>query len=125
MKKEKNNHWLPYNKDLLPLAKELRYGNNLSEVLFWHKVKNGRFLGLDFHRQKVIGNYIVDFYCKSCNVVIEIDGFSHKIKGEDDTIRDEYLRSLGLKVIRLQVRDIMQNLDKIIAELSNDEVFKR
>ncbi len=120
MKKEFH---LPYNKELLPLAKALRQANNLSEVIFWNRVKNKRFLGLDFHRQKVIGNYIVDFYCKSCNVVIEIDGFSHKIKGEEDTIRDEYLRSLGLKVIRIKVKDIMQNLDKIMVELANNEVF--
>ncbi len=121
----KEEFYLPYNKDLLPLAKELRQANNLSEVLFWNKVKNRKFLGLDFHRQKVIGNYIVDFYCKSCNVVIEIDGFSHKIKGEEDTIRDEYLRSLGLTVIRIQVKDIMQDLDKTVVELSNNEVFSR
>ncbi len=121
----KKDFCLPYNKDLVPLAKELRQANNLSEVLFWNRVKNKRFLGLDFHRQKVIGNYIVDFYCKSCNVVIEIDGFSHKIKGEEDTIRDKYLETLGLKVIRISVKDVMQNLDKIIIELSNHSAFRK
>lgn len=54
---------LPYNPKLKAHARELRRAGNLSEVLFWNQIKNKQFLNLDFDRQKIIGNYIVDFYC--------------------------------------------------------------
>ena len=68
---------LPFNPDLKERAKELRKAGNLSEVLFWNQVKNEQFSGLDFDRQKIIGDYIVDFYCKNLGLVIEIEGESH------------------------------------------------
>ncbi|MGQ4005164.1 DUF559 domain-containing protein [Francisellaceae bacterium CB300] len=56
---------LPYNPKLKQRARELRKAGNLSEVLLWQKIKNRQLLGLDFDRQKIIGNYIVDFYSAS------------------------------------------------------------
>jgi len=64
----------------LPGVRELRCPGNLSEVLLCQEIKNDRFLGLDFDRQKIIGNYIVDFYCAEKQVVVEIDGSSHENK---------------------------------------------
>lgn len=54
--------FLPYSPKLVPLAKILRNNSTLSEILLWNKLK-GKKLGYDFHRQKPIGNYIVDFFC--------------------------------------------------------------
>ena len=62
---------LPYNPKLKNLAKQLRKAGNLSEVIFWNAVKGGQLLNLDFERQKIIGNYIVDFYCPELDLVIE------------------------------------------------------
>ena len=101
---------LPYNPKLKERARELRKADNLSEVLFWNQVKNKQFKGYDFDRQKIIGNYIVDFYCSNCNVVIEIDGSSHDNKQEYDAKRDAYLQSLGLEVIHIPVEDILKNM---------------
>ncbi len=112
-----NNFRLPYNKELKKLAQELRSSGNLSEVIFWNKVKNGQFRGYRFNRQKIIGNYIVDFYCADCRVVIEIDGFSHKLKGTADSERDLFLRSLGLEIIRIDVKDIFNDIDEVIQRL--------
>ena len=56
---------LPFYPDLKERAKKLRKAGNLSEVLFWNQVKNKQFSGLDFDRQKIIGDYIVDFYYKN------------------------------------------------------------
>lgn len=64
---------LPKNSEFKEKAKELRKAGNLSEVLFWNKVKNKQFLELDFSCQFIIGNYIVDFYCSKLNLVVEID----------------------------------------------------
>ncbi len=114
---------LPYNPKLKSYSRELRQAYNLSEVLFWNKVKGGRFKGFKFRRQKVIGNYIADFYCRERGVVIEIDGFSHKLKGEIDSTRDKYLESLGLIVIHIQVKDIMADVDKVMQSLYYHSAF--
>lgn len=110
---------LPYNPKLKERARELRQAGNLSEVLFWNQVKNKQFKGYDFDRQKIIGDYIVDFYCSNCNVVIEIDGRSHEEKQEYDAKRDSYLESLGLNVIHIPVQDILKNLDVTMRWLHN------
>ncbi|KKQ80040.1 MAG: hypothetical protein UT02_C0017G0023 [Parcubacteria group bacterium GW2011_GWC2_38_7] len=108
---------LPFNPKLKQRARELRKAGNLSEVLFWNQVKNNQFLKLDFDRQKIIGNYIVDFYCKELGVVVEIDGGSHNEKQEYDKERDNYLESFGLKIFHIQDIDIKKNLDGVFGFL--------
>jgi len=110
-------HELPYNPSLKPKAKALRKAGNLSEVLFWQKVKNHQFLGLDFDRQKIIGNYIVDFFCRNFGVVIEIDGYSHQLKGEQDLAREDYFKSLGLRVVRVEDKEIKRDLTGVMRRL--------
>ncbi len=111
---------LPFNAELKERAKELRKAGNLSEVLLWNQVKNRQLLGLDFDRQKIIGNYIVDFYCKNLGVVVEIDGVSHDGKVEYDLERDAYLRGLGLKVIHISDLDVKKNLEGVIEFLKDE-----
>jgi very-short-patch-repair endonuclease len=106
----KNFMSLPYNPRLKQRAKSLRKAGNLPEVLFWLQVKNKQFKGYDFDRQKIVGNYIVDFYCGNCNVVVEIDGSSHDNKQEYDAIRDSYLQAQGLTVIHIPVVDVLKNM---------------
>lgn len=103
---------LPANKDLKQRARDLRKAGVLSEVLFWMQVRNGGFYGIDFDRQRVIGNYIVDFYVKSLDLVIEIVGTSHDEKGEYDEARQKYLDELGLKVYRIEDYNIKNYLSK-------------
>ncbi len=115
----KNYFNLPYNSKLKNRAKALRKAGNLSEVLFWKEVRNKQFKGFDFDRQKIIGNYIVDFYCTNCNVVIEIDGSSHDDKQEYDAKRDAYLESLGLTVIHITDIDVKRKLSGVMDMLFN------
>lgn len=68
---------LPYNRKLKKVARMLRKNMPLSEVLLWQELKTKKLLGYDFDRQRPIGNYIVDFYCKELQLAIEIDGDSH------------------------------------------------
>lgn len=110
---------LPYNPQLKLRARELRQAENLPEVLFWMQVTKGRFHKIDFDRQRVIGNFIVDFYVKQLGLVIEIDGSSHDNKIEYDKFREEYLTSLGLKIHRIQVIDVMRNMPKVLDILEN------
>lgn len=114
---------LPFNPKLKQRARELRKAGNLSEVLFWNQVKNKQFLNLDFDRQKIIGNYIIDFYCKNLGVVVEIDGVSHDNKQEYDTERDNYLESFGLKIFHIQDVDIKKNLGGVMGFLREELTF--
>jgi very-short-patch-repair endonuclease len=110
---------LPSNPQLKQRARELRKQGILSEVIFWNEVKRKKILDLDFDRQKIIGNYLVDIYIKKLGIVIEIDGVSHNEKLEEDEIRDNYLKSLGLTVIRYSDLDVKYNLDKVNQDLKN------
>jgi very-short-patch-repair endonuclease len=111
--------FLPSNPNLQTRAKELRKAKNLPEVLFWMQVTKGRFYKIDFDRQKVIGNYIVDFFVKKLNLIIEIDGSSHIGKEEYDAAREAYLVSLGLNMYRISVYQIMQQMDSVLLDLEN------
>ncbi|MDR2875118.1 MAG: DUF559 domain-containing protein [Methylobacillus sp.] len=111
------NPSLPYNPDLREKAKALRKAGNLCEVLLWQQINKGKFKGYDFDRQKIIGNFIVDFYCRNCRVVIEIDGSTHDAKTEYDKKRDIFLGNLGLTVIHIMARDVLQNLEGVMEML--------
>lgn len=116
---------LPFNPNLKERARELRKAGNLSEVLFWNQVKNKQFKGYDFDRQKIIGNYIVDFFCTNCNVVIEIDGSSHDNKQDYDAARDAFLEGLGLTVIHIPVADVMHNMVGVKNMLEKHPALKK
>ena len=77
------------------------------------------FHGLDFDRQKVIGNYIVDFFVKRLGLVIEIDGGSHNEKADYDAQRDKYLEGLGLKVFHTTDYDVLQHVNIMLSDLRN------
>ena len=110
---------LPYNSKLKERAKALRNAENLPEVLFWMQVTKKRFHQIDFDRQRIIGNYIVDFFIKKLGLVIEIDGSSHDFDGDYDQKRENYLISLGLKIYRITVDDVMKNMDFALMGLEN------
>ena len=110
---------LPKNKDLLARSRSLRKGYILSEVIFWKHVRNGNFHGLDFDRQRIIGNYIVDFYLKSVGLVIEIDGASHELKDEYDDKRQKYLEGLDLIFYRISDLRIKHDLANVMRELED------
>ena len=110
---------LPKNKELLARSRSLRKGYVLSEVIFWKQVRNNEFHQIDFDRQRIIGNYIVDFYIKSLGIVIEIDGSSHNDKEEYDRKRQQFLESLDLKVYRISDFRVKNDLLNVMKELED------
>ena len=108
---------LPYNSVLKKLLPQKRKAGILGEVLFWKQVRARTFHNIDFDRQRIIGNYIVDFYVKSLGLVVEIDGWSHDVKKEYDEKRQQYLESYGLKVFRITNHDILQNSAVVMKDL--------
>jgi very-short-patch-repair endonuclease len=89
----------------------------LAEILLWKEIKGKKVLGCDFHRQKPIDEYVVDFYCPRLKLVLEIDGDSHDEKEELDKIRQEKLESKGLTVLRFWDLDVRVNVDGIVEQL--------
>lgn len=69
---------LPFDSSLKARAKVFRKAGMLHEALMWNRLKRGQLNGLDFDRQKIIGSYIVDFYCAEKHFVLELDGTSHE-----------------------------------------------
>lgn len=114
---------LPFNPALKERARELRKAGMLHEALLWNQLKQKKFKGLDFDRQKIIGNYIVDFFCAEKGVVIEADGASHVGNEDYDANRDVYLKALGLTVIRILVKDILQNMGGVLEFLLHHEAL--
>jgi len=103
----------PYNKHLKNLARANRKAGNLSEVLLWKELKQNK-MGVSFTRQQPIGNYIADFYCRQKRLVIEIDGWSHDNKYEYDQDRDEYMKKLGIHVLRIDDKDVKQDISNVL-----------
>jgi very-short-patch-repair endonuclease len=110
---------LPYNPQLKLLLNGKRKAGILSEVIFWKQVRAKTFHQLDFDRQRIIGNYIVDFYVKTLGLVIEIDGWSHNNKEIYDDVRQQYLESLGLTIFRITDFDVRNNLAVVMKDLEN------
>jgi very-short-patch-repair endonuclease len=110
---------LPRSSRLNQLSRDKRKAGILSEVLFWKQVHKGCFHKIDFDRQRIIGNYIVDFYVKALGLVVEIDGSSHDYKQAYDAVRQAYLESFGLKVFRCTDFDVKNNINAVFTSLED------
>jgi len=101
------------------IRRNLRQQGVRAEIILWSKLRN-KNLGYKFKRQFGIGKYIVDFYCPKKNLVIEIDGATHSTNKEifNDNIRQKYLESLGLKVVRFTNLEVGQNMDGMLTEIN-------
>ncbi len=100
---------------------ELRKNLTPAEAFLWKHLKAKQFYGKRFTKQHSIGNYIVDFYCASEKLVIELDGEVHNnTKAESyDDIRTDYLRALGYLVIRFENKMMFDNLQSVLQEISS------
>lgn len=112
------NKLIPYNPHLKEYARKLRKAGVLSEVILWKAIRR-KSLGVEFHRQVPIDNYIVDFYCHELMLVIEVDGSIHELEDVklNDIKRQKRLESLGVKFIRFQDFDVKHNLEFVLRDL--------
>jgi very-short-patch-repair endonuclease len=110
---------LPYNKDLLLRSRELRNNMIDTERALWSKLRRKQLKGYQFYRQKIIGNYIVDFYCPKARLVVEVDGAQHYSEEmlEVDKQRDDYLRGNALTVIRFSNLEVRKSLDGVVERI--------
>ncbi len=105
---------IPYNKNLKDFSRKLRNNSTLSEVLLWKHLRAGQMKAYKFNRQKPLLNYIVDFYCKPLNLVIEIDGESHNHKYNEDKERQTNLEEQGLHFLRFDDKEVKQDMPNVL-----------
>ncbi|MGY6528781.1 MAG: type ISP restriction/modification enzyme [Cyanobacterium sp.] len=103
-------------RELLEKARQLRAKQTPTEVILWECLRRNRLFNFKFRRQHNIGSFIVDFYCHSAKLVIEVDGKIHeKSEQKDkDKNRDEWLKSQGLKVLRITNEMVINNLEETL-----------
>jgi len=106
--------------DYLDIKRRLRSNMTGPEAQHWSRLRARQLQGLKFRRQHGIGPYIVDFYCPEQSLVIEVDGDSHADADQvvKDRQREQYLQSLGLRIIRYINDDILENLDGVLENLA-------
>jgi very-short-patch-repair endonuclease len=110
---------IPYNQKLKPLAKALRQNMTFAEALLWNELKQKKMLGYDFDRQRPIGDFIVDFYCKDLMLAVEVDGITHFSEEaiEEDEVRQSKLESLGVTFLRFDDELVRKDLANVVSEI--------
>jgi len=119
------NNEIHNRKYLKEFRKELRNNSTKTEYKLWKSLKKNQLENRKFRRQHSIENYIVDFYCPSEKLIIEVDGEVHEnfINNEYDHIRMKRLNELGYRVIRFTNQDIYKNLEIVLEAIKQE--FKK
>jgi len=110
---------LPYNKGLKQFARELRHNLTEAEAYLWLRLRKRQLKNRRFYRQRIICNYIVDFYCPDAKLVIEIDGSQHYTEPglTKDAMRDRHLADLGLNIMRVSAREVFENTEGVLERI--------
>lgn len=108
---------IPYNPKLKQLARDLRNNSTVSEVLLWNHLKRKQMKSYDFHRQKPIDGFIVDFFCNELMLAIETDGDRHAYKPDEDEKRQKQLESQQVHFLRFSDTEVKQNLEGVLIKI--------
>jgi very-short-patch-repair endonuclease len=104
------------NPELMRRALDLRKHTTPEERVIWQELRGNR-LGAHFRRQQVLAPYIVDFYCHSARLVVEIDGSLHRRQQGHDRMRDDYFGRSGIRVLRVSNVSVRNDLASVIASI--------
>jgi len=107
---------IPYNPNLKELARQLRNNSTKAEIILWQKLKGKQMYGYDFHRQKPIDNYIIDFFCHELMLGIEVDGYSHQIIEvfNKDVKKEGVMNMIGIHILRFSDEQVLKDTDNVI-----------
>ena len=111
---------ITYNRNLKKLASYFRKNLTTCENILWQRIRRKQINNVQFYRQRIIGNFIVDFCCfKPKKLIIEIDGDNHykKENFEKDKNREIKLRKMGFEIIRFTNGEIYQHIDKVLEKI--------
>jgi very-short-patch-repair endonuclease len=106
-------------KSLEEIRRKLRQETTEAEDFLWQHIRNRKLNQLKFKRQHSIGNYIVDFYCASQRLIIEVDGKVHNQadQKEKDKSRDENLKEMNFKILRFSNEEVLLKINFVIQEI--------
>ncbi len=102
-------------------AKKLRQNMTLAEKILWEHLRAKRFNGLKFRRQQIIEGFIVDFYCHSLGLVIELDGEIHNKQKEYDIERDKILSSKQLTILRFTNQQVQEDVESVLNTIAKKQ----
>ena len=90
-----------------------------AERLLWSKLRRKQLRNCQFYRQRIIGSYIVDFYCPKAKLIIEVDGGQHYNEegNRRDKAREDYLKKLGMKILRIPDTEVFKNIEGVIEKI--------
>jgi len=112
-----------YYPQLKDRARQLRNNSTQTEIILWNYLKGKQRLGFDFHRQKPLNRFIVDFYCNELFLAIEIDGLSHDGKYEFDKERQRRMECLGIKFLRFTDEQVNNSVERVV-EIIDSWIWK-
>ena len=109
-------------KNLKKRRKQLRNNATLAEKILWNRLRNQQLKGRKFRRQHSFGNYILDFYCPSEQLAIEVDGKGHDTMdhSEYDQKRTKCLNRRGIKVLRFTNREVVEHIEYVLGKIGNE-----
>jgi len=112
---------IPYKPYLKKLARHLRNNSTKAEIKLWEELKGKRIRGFDFHRQKPIDQYILDFFCHELMLGIEVDGYSHQLEDvqKKDAVKEYRMNELGIHVMRFTDDQIMKDMGNVLLEIDD------
>ena len=101
--------------------KALRSNLTPAEAYLWNFLKGSNLKGRKFRRQHSFGKFIIDFYCSTEKLGIELDGMYHynSESMKNDEERTQYLDSMGIKVIRFENAEVFDNTDEVLEKISS------
>jgi very-short-patch-repair endonuclease len=102
---------------LKPLARQMRHEPTFAEDRLWQQLRNRRLGGAKFRRQYTIDRFIVDFYCPEARLVVEVDGAIHEYTQEEDAIRQAFIESLGMRVLRFTNAEVIQSIAGVLERI--------
>ncbi len=99
--------------------RHLRQNSTEAEKLLWDYLRHRKCANLKFKRQYSVRKYVLDFYCSSCRLAVELDGEVHldKIVKAHDDIRDTYLHKLGIKVLRIRNEEVFDDINAVLKKI--------
>jgi very-short-patch-repair endonuclease len=102
-------------KELKSVRRSLRSSGTSSEAVLWKCLSGNKLDGRKFRRQHSVGPFVLDFYCPSERLCVEVDGGAHQdpTSSVNDGSRDRYLADLGIRVVRIDNKDVIDDLDGV------------
>lgn len=106
-------------------ARELRLTLTPAERLLWNELRDRQLGGLKFRRQHPVGPYVLDFYCATAKLGVEVDGEIHAALTEYDADRTAHMERYGYRVLRFTNEEVLAHPERVLSRILNAAGGKR